>query len=190
MRIIDISKEVFSAPVYPGDPQVAAKPWYSMAKGDICNLHALEMGTHTGTHLDAPLHFIKEGRDVSDLELEKCVGTCQVVSTEEEVLDVALLAQILPLGCKRLLIKGKGVLTPEGAAFLVREGLYLLGTENNTVGDSVTGPTVHRTLLGAEMVILENLELGGVPEGEYTLCAQPLKLGGMDGSPVRAVLLG
>ena len=189
MRIIDITKEVFSTLVYPGDPQVEARAWFSMEKGDICNLHQLQMGTHAGTHVDAPMHFIKGGKGVSDMDLERTVGTCQVVASKADLLDAAELAQIMPIGAKRLLVAGKAILTPSGAEFLVREGVYLFGTENNTVGDSVTGPEVHRILLGAQVAILENLELGGVPEGEYTLCAQPLKLAGMDGSPVRAILL-
>ena len=189
MRIIDITRDFFETPVYPGDPAVCARPWSSIEKGDICNLHALQMGTHSGTHLDAPMHFVKKGRDVGQLDLERCVGPCQVVEAPFEQLTASALAQILPIGTRRLLVKGQGILTPDGAEFLAREGLWLFGTERDSVGDTVTGPTVHRTLLGKDIVIVENLMLDGVAEGEYTLCAQPLKLSGMDGSPVRAILL-
>ena len=189
MRIIDISKSFFGTEPYPGDPAVGAEPWYDLAKGDICCVHALRMGTHASTHLDAPCHFLEGGGGVDEIDLERCVGPCQVVEAGEGRLDAATLARLLPIGTRRLLIKGPAILTPEGAEFLVREGLWLFGTERDTVGDSVTGPTVHRILLGAKIVIVENLRLEEAAEGEYTLCAQPLKLEGMDGSPVRAILL-
>ena len=189
MKIFDITKNMFEAEAQVEHPQVTVSPVSSIAKGAICNTNLVSFGTHTGTHLDAPAFFIEGGKGVSEIPLEKCIGPCEVVESDSDLLDASTLAQLLPIDCKRLLIKGPGVLTPQGAAFLVRQNLFLLGTENALMGDSVTGPLVYRTLLGGEVVILKNLNLQMVKEGKYTLLAQPLKMEGMDGSPVRAVLL-
>lgn len=161
MEFFDISKELFSTEVYPGDPVPEKKAFMSIAGGDACNLTILKMGSHNGTHMDAPHHFV----------------------------DRVLLAEKVPEGCERLLLKGGFILTVDGAAYLAERSLKLYGVEAMTVGYGDDGVAVHRTLLGADMVILENLMLDDVEEGTYFLCAAPLKMKGLDGSPCRAFLM-
>lgn len=188
MKLYDISKEIFSAPVYPGDPKPEKKPVYCTAAGDPCNLQLLCLGSHTGTHMDAPWHFEEQGRTVEQIGLEQTMGDCAVVQACG-VADEDWLAAHVPAGCERLLLKGSFTLTPEGASYLARCGLRLYGVEAMSVGEGEDGLRIHHILLGADMVILESLELSKVPEGSYFLCAAPLKLAGLDGAPCRACLI-
>lgn len=208
MKLFDITRPFFATDVYPGDPVPSAVSFLSIEKGDSCNLHTLFFGTHTSTHMDAPCHFFNDGKSIDEIDMEKCIGPCLVAETDgilnREALENILVSAHPAVTFQdlhsspvpeansslcRLLIKGNAVLTPDGAAFLVDQGILTFGTELCTVGNEKTEEEVHRTLLGAETVILENLELSHVIPGFYFLLAQPLKLEGMDGSPVRAVLL-
>lgn len=191
MKIYDISKELFSAPVYPGDPVPSVEILLSMRKKhpDSCQLSRLTMGSHSGTHLDAPLHYYKNGLDVSELDLYRCVGPCKVVQGRGELLPKEV-EGFLKDGTKRLLIKGDNILiTQECARAAVHNGLYCLGVEGMTVGLPSDPAEVHQELLGSQVVILESLDLSEVPCGNYFLAAQPLKVRGLDGSPIRAILL-
>ena len=187
MRIYDISKSFFHTPVYPGDPVPEAREWFALKNGDGCNLHMVSAGTHHATHMDAPFHFLEEGAAAADIPLEKCVGRCSVFCREQPLTKEVLAGMTTDDG--KLLIRGQAVLTPEGAEYLAERRLELFGTEINTVGDEKTGEEVHKILLSAGIVILENLDLTDIPEGRYFLFAQPLKLEHMDGSPVRAILI-
>lgn len=188
-KFYDISQELFSAPVYPGDPKPEKTSFFSIEKGDSCNLTVLTMGSHSGTHLDSPRHFIKNGRDIAALPLEQVMGTCKVVEAFGE-LSACQIENWLNDGTKKLLIKGEIIVTPASAQAMADLGLGLLGVEGQTVGKDGTQETVHRILLGAELVILEGLRMSQVPAGTYFLAAQPLKMNGLDGSPVRPVLIG
>lgn len=188
-KFYDISQELFSAPVYPGDPKPEKTSFFSIEKGDSCNLTVLTMGSHSGTHLDSPRHFIKNGRDIAALPLEQVMGTCKVVEAFGE-LSACQIENWLNDGTKKLLIKGEIIVTPASAQAMAYLGLGLLGVEGQTVGKDGTQETVHRILLGAELVILEGLRMSQVPAGTYFLAAQPLKMNGLDGSPVRPVLIG
>ncbi|MDO4275477.1 MAG: cyclase family protein [Eubacteriales bacterium] len=188
MRLHDISKELFSSPVYPGDPVPEKAPFLSIEKGDVCNLTMLSMGSHNGTHLDAPRHFIADGRDVSDILLEKTIGLCKVVEAHGR-LTSGQIEEWMSGRTKKLLIKGQIIVTPQAAKTMVQWGLELLGVEGQTVGEEGTQETVHRILLGAEVVILEGLVLEEPEPGSYFLAAQPLKMAGLDGSPIRPVLI-
>jgi len=188
MNVIDISRELFQSSVYPGDPKPGKIPFLSIEKGDICNLTILSMGSHTGTHLDAPSHFYKNGKSMEKLDLVKCVGECKVVCLTGKITN-EVMTKALQDGTKRLLIKGNVEFTLEAAQVCSKMQTFLIGVESQTVGIEGTQVPIHRELLGNEIVILEGLVLDHVMEGQYILAAQPLKMEGLDGSPVRAVLM-
>lgn len=187
--IYDITRELFSSEVYPGDP-VPGKEFVMSFEGDepdVCQLTELVMGSHTGTHMDAPRHFYEDGKTIAEVELCKCIGDCKVVSTGEHVTKEEL-EEHLKDGTRRLLLKGAKDVTEEAAEYLVAQGVVCIGIESLSIAPLSAPVKVHRILLGAEIVILEGLELSKVPDGSYELMALPLKMEGLDGSPVRAVL--
>ena len=191
MRIIDISQEVLSCKVYPGDPAPAAQKLCAMDEGEFYNLSAFSMCAHNGTHVDAPLHFIKDGAAVESIPLEKFVGECYVVRFEGEVGKndaVYIMQKAAAAGApERILIAGDAVVTE--AAARVFTSLLLLGNESQSVGPEDAPMQVHKTLLSAGTVLLEGVVLEGVKEGKYFLSAAPLNLAGFEGSPVRAYLI-
>lgn len=188
--IFDISQEIFSAEIYPGDPIPGKEEVLSLnnEKPDICQLTRLIIGSHTGTHLDAPAHFYKNGKDTMQLELEKCIGECKVVSAEGRIEEKEIL-EWTEDGTKKLLIKGKADFDSLNAEYMVKCGIHCIGVERSTVGSGEEQEKVHKILLGAEVVIIEGLRMDQVIEGKYFLSALPLKMQGVDGSPVRAVLI-
>ena len=187
--IYDITRELFCAEVYPGDPLPSKEHVMSFEKQepDVCQLTQLTLGSHSGTHMDAPRHFFAEGKTIAQVELWKCMGSCKVVNAPQEV-DGNTIEEALKDGTKRLLLKGAVCLTEEAARSVKKRGAVCVGVESLSVGPLSAPAPVHRILLEAEIVILEGLDLGGVPEGVYDLYAFPLKMEGLDGSPVRAVL--
>lgn len=187
-KIYDIGKELFSAPTYPGDPKPEKRPFFSIEKGDVCNLTLLTMGSHNGTHLDAPRHFCKDKHGVDKIPLEKTIGACKVAELFGEVTGEEI-RELLADGTRKLLLKGEILLTPEAAQVLAEKEMDLIGVEGQTVGEGETQISIHKILLGAEVVILEGLVLKEIEPGSYFLAAQPLKLAGLDGAPVRPVLL-
>ena len=187
-QFYDITRELFSTAVYPGDPVPQKEPFYSMEKGDPCNLTVLSMGSHTGTHMDAPRHFVRDGKDIAALSLSQVMGDCKVVEAGG-ALTGQQAGEWLSDGTEKLLIKGEILVTPGFAQATAEHHLALLGVEGQTVGKDGTQQEIHQILLGAETVILEGLTLAQVPPGKYFLAAQPLKMAGLDGSPVRAVLV-
>ena len=161
--------------------------------GAVCNLTALRLCAHNGTHIDAPYHFIEEGRTVGELEPERFLGPAFVCSCSgplggEQAERMLRLAFRCGAG-ERLLLRGSGTVTPEAARVFAGSPLVLLGVESQTVGPEEAPMEVHRILLGADKVLLEGLRLGGIPDGRYFLSALPLHLGGGDGAPCRAVLM-
>lgn len=187
-QIYDIGKELFSSPVYPGDPKPEKSTFLAIEKGDICNLTIIKMGSHNGTHLDAPKHFCQGKGGVDTIPLEKCVGYCKVVEISG-VITGKDMERFLADGTKKLLLKGEILLTPEAARVIADAKIDLIGVESQTVGESHTQPVIHEILLSVEVVILEGLVLKQVKPGQYFLAAQPLKWEGLDGSPVRPVLI-
>jgi arylformamidase len=193
--IIDISQEVFSCNVFPGDPQPEKTVLMKVSDGDICNLSEFKMCAHNGTHIDAPFHFIDGGKTVDELGTMPFVGPAYVAGhagllTGEDaarIIGKAKAAGTEP--AKRILIKGPAVLSAEGARVFASSGLLLYGNESQTVGPEDAPMEVHLALLGAGVVLLEGIRLSDVPEGKYFLSAAPLNLGGADGSPCRAVLI-
>jgi arylformamidase len=190
MKIHDISQEVFSCAVYPGDPKPERQILASTDAGDVCNLTAISMCAHNGTHIDAPFHFLGEGRKVDEMGLHPFVGDCFVARHEGNVTaeDAAgILAR--SDGRQRILIAGKATVTEEAARVFASHPLLLLGNESQTVGPENAPMAVHKLLLGKGTVLLEGVVLTDIPEGNYFLSAAPLNLGGADGAPCRAYLI-
>ena len=191
--IYDISQEVFSCAVYPGDPAPQRSQLQSIESGDICNLSAISMCTHNGTHVDAPFHFYADGKTIDQMDLSSFVGPAFVIRQSGE-LSVSDAEEILHLASKvgaahRILIAGNAVITENAAKVFTTAGILLVGTESQSVGPMDAPKAVHDILLGAEIVLLEGIRLDGIRQGRYFLCAAPLKLGGCDGAPCRAILI-
>ena len=113
MKLYDISKEIFSAAVFPGDPAPAFQPAQRLAEGGHCNLTQVTLGTHSATHMDAPWHFVPGGKTIDQVELSRCVGPCQVVEAQG-LLEKTWAAAVLQQGVKRLLLKGQAQLSRRG----------------------------------------------------------------------------
>lgn len=193
MKIIDISQELFSCRVFPGDPQPVPERILSIANGDICNLTRFSMCAHNGTHIDAPFHFIENGRTVDRTDLTAYVGACYAARHEGEVSaadaeEILNRARMLD-AAERILIAGDAVVTEGAARVFADAGILLLGNESQTVGPMEAPAAVHRILLGAGVILLEGIELAAVQPGRYLLSAAPLNLGGCDGAPCRAYLI-
>jgi arylformamidase len=198
-EIIDISVPVRPGMIiYPGDPTVSLERVMSIADGGVCNLSRLECGVHTGTHVDAPVHFIDGAPAAESLPLDVLIGPARVVDlTGAERLDAAAFDG-LELG-ERILLKTRNSelwaqdsfsedhvgLTESGARALVAGGVRLVGIDYLTIGDEAA----HHVLLGAGVVAVESLDLRGAEPGEYELICAPLKLVGSDGAPARALLV-
>lgn len=195
MKIYDISQEVFGCTVFPGDPSPQKETMTSMEDGALYNLTALHMCAHNGTHVDAPYHFINDGKTIEQVSLEKFVGPCYVtehdgVVTAENAKEILQKASgVNTDAAKRILIKGKAEVSAEAARVFADAGIWLIGNESQTVGPENAPMEVHLILLGAEVVLLEGIRLAKVPEGVYLLNAAPLNLGGADGAPCRAILM-
>jgi arylformamidase len=195
MKIYDISQEVFGCQVYPGDPTPKKRVISSMEKGGLYNLTAFSMCAHNGTHIDAPFHFIKDGKTVDSVSLDTFIGMAYVaeyngiVSADDatEILEKAKKQN--SEAAKRILIKGDAEVSAEAAKVFAESNILLLGNESQTVGPENAPMEVHLILLGAGAVLLEGIRLAEVSEGVYFLNAAPLNLSGADGSPCRAILI-
>lgn len=167
----------------------------SMEKGDLYNLTAFSMCAHNGTHIDAPFHFIKDGKTVDSVSLDTFIGMAYVaehngiVSADDatEILEKAKKQN--SEAAKRILIKGDAEVSAEAAKVFAESNILLLGNESQTVGPENAPMEVHLILLGASAVLLEGIRLAEVSEGVYFLNAAPLNLSGADGSPCRAILI-
>ena len=195
IKIYDISQEIFTCSVYPGDPAPQRSVLNSISNGELYNLTAFSMCAHNGTHIDAPFHFLNEGKTVDQLDLAKLVGQAFVIShdgiiTEQDAKRILKEANEADVeAAKRILIKGNAVLSLEAAKIFADAKLELFGNESQTVGPEDAPMEVHKLLLGAETVLLEGIRTSEAAEGESLLSAAPINLGGSDGSPVRALLI-
>ena len=192
MKIFDITQEVFSSCVYPGDPHPERKRICSINDGSLYNLTFFSMCAHNGTHIDAPFHFLNDGKTVDEINLEKSVGYCYVIECFGNITKKRaenILNKASERGRQRILIKGNGVVTKEAALVFGEAGIHLIGVESQSVGPCTSPMEVHKILLNKEIVILEGIRLNEVPEGEYFLSAAPVNLKGADGAPCRAVLI-
>jgi len=207
MMVIDISVAISSALLtYPGDPKVEFSCLPATGEGDSFRTSRLCFGTHTGTHIDAPLHLLPDGMPVDHISLDLLIGSCLVVDLADHdgEIDVGLLKKLPLKGETRLLFRTRNSglwdlsqfveeftgLTPAAANWLVDSGVRLVGIDYLSVERSQSQGEVHRTFLEAGVVILEGLNLAGVNRGKYELVCLPLKLSGADGAPCRAVLRG
>ena len=198
MEIIDVSVPVRPGMVtYPGDPTVTLERVASLANGDVVNLSRLDFGVHSGTHVDAPVHFIDDAPAAEALPLDVLIGPARVLDLTAAVrLDAAAFdgIQLVP----RVLLKTRNselwaresfaddflALTEDGARALIDGGVRLVGIDYLSIGDEAA----HQALLGAGVVPIEGLDLRDVEPGEYELICAPLKLVGSDGAPARAIL--
>ena len=191
--------------VYPGDPAIRIGVHSAIARGDPANVSTLALGSHSGTHVDAPSHFLSGGDTVDRLPLERLVGPAVVLDVSrgaggigaEELAEHDLADRrrvLLRTGNADLLRRGEfspqyRVLTLDGVRYLLDRGVELVGVDTLSVEEfgSADFP-VHRLLLGEGVVIVEGLDLSAVPAGRYGLICLPLWLAGLDGAPARAVL--
>ena len=190
MKIYDISQEVFSCAVYPGDPKPEKKTLFATAAGDLYNLTAFSMCAHNGTHIDAPFHFLGEGKTVDQMDLSIFVGDCFVARhtgdvSAQDAKNILEKAE----GAQRILIAGDITVTAEAAEVFAAGSIKLIGNEGQTVGPESAPMQVHKILLSRNIALLEGIVLTEVPEGRYFLSAAPLNLGGADGAPCRAYLI-
>ena len=192
--IYDITQELFSCKVFPGDPAPKREILGEISKGDIVNLTAFSMCAHNGTHVDAPSHFLADGKTLDEIDPSVFLGDCYVAHHEGDVTAEdarRMLAKAAAAGAgERLLIGGRATVTIEAARVLADARLKLYGNESQTVGPENAPMAVHLALLGADVVLLEGVVLDHVPEGKYLLSAAPLNLGGCEGAPCRALLMG
>ena len=205
MKIYDISQEVFGCNVFPGDPSPDRIEMMKISEGEICNLTAFKMCAHNGTHVDAPYHFIDGAKTIDEVDLNKFVGYAYVAEhdgdiTAEDAERIMSQARTASESAgissdekkdafRRILVKGKAVMTEEAAKVFANSSIVLFGNESQTVGPEDAPMAVHLIMLGAEIVLLEGIRLAEVEEGIYLLNAAPINLGGSDGAPCRAVLI-
>ncbi len=191
MRIIDISNDLLTAEVYEGDPIPEMKRVRGISPDSYYNLSVLDACLHNGTHIDAPLHFVPDADSVDKLPLEKFIGPCKVIEVSEGIITGRLVEEYFPRDCKRVLIKSKGraFIHCTGAEVMSHLGYELVGTDGVTVEAPDSDGSTHRTLLNANIAILEGLNLEDAKSGEYFLIAPPVKIGGAEASFTRAVLI-
>ncbi len=192
MEIIDISKDLFKTPVYPGDPEGYVDNVSTIRAGDRCNLNAIYTCLHTATHIDAPLHFIEGGKSIDQFPQEIFIGECVVAEAPPGPITGAFAEDNFPWrDCERLLIKGNGLsyLMESSAYYIADSGVKLVGTDSASIGNHGSNDIIHKALLSSDIPIIEGLDLTDVEPGRYFLMAQPLKVSGLEAAPCRAVLV-
>jgi arylformamidase len=208
-RIWDVSMPVRTGGlVYPNNPPISITPVQSIAAGNTANVSRIDLGSHTGTHVDAPLHFIAGGAGVDELPLDVLIGPARLIAFGDDVLAVgeAELRRHDLEGVTRLLIRTRNSawlasgstefhpdfthVAPDGAAYLVSLGVRLVGVDYLSV-EQFRSPhhKTHKTLLENSVVIVEGMVLSEPPPGDYELYCLPMLMAGLDGAPSRAVLL-
>ena len=207
-KLFDISVPVKNGGVvYPGNPEIHIELQQDMSRGGSSNVSLLAIGSHTGTHVDAPLHMIPGGAGVDGIPLDALIGPALVVAFDDDVMAVteAYLRSQPIAGHERVLLKTRNsryirerdfhrdytYLAPDGAEFLVSLGVRLVGIDYLSIEQFHSGHhRTHKTLLSRGVVIVEGLDLSEPPPGEYELYCLPVLLDGVDGAPARAVLVG
>jgi len=209
MKIFDISLTISpSLPVWPGDPPILLEQVESMDAGAHANLSRFSASVHIGTHVDAPHHFLNDGRTIEQLPLEVLTGPCYVVQLPdgiEAITAEALEGMSLPSEPPRILFgtsnsrfwsRGETkfqedfvAVTEDGAQWLVEHDIQLVGVDYLSVAPYDDSLPTHKILLQAGVVIVEGLDLSAVPRGFYDLYCLPLKILGAEGAPARAILI-
>jgi arylformamidase len=209
MRIYDISLPISpELPVWPGDPSVVLERFARIEDGETANVSRIAMGVHTGTHVDAPYHFLADGSKVEHMQLKILIGRAYVVHLPEaDVITAEVLqAADIPPRTRRLLFKTRNsnhwsnntagfqkdfvALSADGANYLVERGVRLVGVDYLSVAPFDAAVPTHQILLRSEVIIVEGLNLSQVAQGRYTLYCLPLFLKGAEGAPARAILVG
>ena len=209
MRTYDITLTITPEMiVWPGDPSVNMQRLSSIASGDNANVTQISMSCHTGTHVDAPDHFLNNGKTVESLSLDLLVGRAYVLHLPNVNLITASILRDaeIPPRTRRLLFKTRNSdywasgnkefqtdfvgLSVDAAELLVDRNVKLLGIDYLSIAPYKQGKPVHTILLDAGVVVIEGLDLSKVSQGRYTLTCLPLKLGGAEGAPTRAILVG
>jgi arylformamidase len=205
LKIFDISQTLHEGmTVWPGDPEFRPRWIQQIKNGEPSNVSAIEMGVHTGTHIDAPLHLEDRGGDIAGLPMSCFMGRVRVHSIAvEECIRAADLSSLDWEGVARVLFKTRADSLPDesfnprfvyfdkdAAAFLAEKHVLLVGTDAPSV-DSFDGADLlsHRVLLARGIAVLEGARLEAVMPGDYELICLPLKLSGLEASPVRAILI-
>ncbi len=210
MKTYDVSLDITpDMPVWPGDGGIQFERIEEIETGAEANVSRISMGVHTGTHVDAPYHFLKDGNSVEKLPLKLLVGRAYVVHLSDDV-DIitpeVLEAADIPPRTRRVLIRtrnskqwAKGYkpfqadfvgVDKEAAKALVKRGVKLVGVDYLSVAPFQNGTPTHQILLKAGVIIVEGLNLSQVSQGRYNFFCLPLKLAGSDGAPARAILVG
>lgn len=205
MKIIDISQEIsHDMTVYPGDPRFLSRSVSSFKRGDMCEVSELTIGSHCGTHIDAPLHMIPGGATIESVPLEHFLGPCRVLTLAAPIITERMLVEHQIKAGERILLRTdpKGEYTPKNgrfnpsvlsmraAQYLAEQKVRLVGIDSPTVENmEICDGEVHRALLQAGVAILEGLNLRHVTGECYMLSALPLSLVGENGAPCRAVLV-
>ena len=203
--VFDVTRKIMNGmTVWPGDPGVSVFRSVSIKDGSDANVSRMDMGVHTGTHMDAPLHFIDGAKDMASLDIERFFGRVLVVSTDLEEIGAEVLEGHDLNGVKAVFFKTSSstrdektpfwtafpALTEGCASFLVEKGIKTVGIDYLSVELSCENRfPVHKLLLSNEVAIIENLILKDIEPGEYDFICLPLKIEGSDGSPVRALLI-
>ena len=208
-RIWDVSVPVrHGGVVYPGNPPISITAIQSIAAGDTANVSRIDLGSHTATHVDAPMHFVDGAPGVDALPLDVLIGPARLICFSDDVMAVgdAELRRHDLAGVSRLLIKTRNSAwlasgspdfhpdfthsTPEGADYLVSLGVRLVGVDYLSV-EQFRSPhhRTHKTLLENGVVIVEGLVLSEPPAGDYELICLPMLMSGLDGAPARTVLI-
>ncbi|MDT8897418.1 MAG: cyclase family protein [Thermanaerothrix sp.] len=208
-KIHDISLTIGpDLPTWPSDPSVRIERVSKIEEGANANVSKVEMGLHTGTHLDAPYHFLPNGARLESLALEVLIGPAQVIEVPEHFAEItADVFQHFPLapGVQRVLFKTRNSrywaegektfrpdfvgITQDGAEYLVEQGVRLVGIDYLSVAPYKRSRPTHEVLLQAGVVIIEGLDLSQVRSGLYHLICLPIKFQGVEGGPARAILI-
>ena len=189
MIIHDISRDTLTTPVYDGDPKPEVEYLKSIENDDVYNLSFIKMTSHSGTHIDAPLHFCEDGSPIDQLRLSTFYGKCTVI-TVEGILTGEDMERLLPYCKRRILFKGNGktFLSHSAAIVLAESRVILVGTDAESIATPFDEARPHRELARAGITVIENLNLSAIKDGEYELCAFPVKLAGLEAAPCRAIL--
>ncbi len=208
MPIIDLSPAISpELPVWPGDPRVRLTRPASLEAGDAFTLTELAMSAHTGSHVDAPAHYVRGGAGVDALPLEALIGPALVVDTDDaDIITAGVLARLsIPPGATRLLFRTRNsarglmaspqfhtdftAIAADGAEWLAAQGVQLVGIDYYSIAPYDDLAPTHQILLRAGVVIVEGLDMRQAPPGVYDLICLPLKLKDADGAPARAILI-
>ena len=196
-----------TTPVYQGDAPMKFDFLKDMRKGDGFTLSAYSMGAHSGTHIDAPMHFVRDGASIEKIPLEPLIGPARIIDIPDSVqaIDAKTLAGVNWKGAERVIFRTRSALhgwmhsptfhkdfayvAPDAAQQLADAGVKLVGVDYISAEQfGAAAPLTHRTLLGKGIPIVEGLELDSISAGDYDLIVLPIKVGGHEGAPARAIL--